>query len=152
MERNIAKPAILFLCTGNSCRSQMAEAILRHEAGDKYEALSAGLDPHGINPLTLEVLKEACISTEWLRSKSSKEFLARKSVRLVVFVCSHAEESCPSIFPFAFQKESWPFEDPAAFKGSDAARLEKFREVRDLISGRIKGWLEEQQVLENKPK
>ncbi len=135
------KPRVLFLCTGNSCRSQMAEAILRHEAGDRFEPCSAGLEPKPVNPLTLQVLEEAGIDTAGLRSKSTSEFLGRVSIHYAIFVCDKAQQSCPRIYPFALQSLYWPFEDPAAFQGSSMQQVAKFRAVRDQIRTQIQTWL-----------
>jgi arsenate reductase len=135
------KPRVLFLCTGNSCRSQIAEAYLRHDAGDRFEACSAGLEPKPVNPLTLQVLEEAGISTDGLRSKSTTEFLGRVAIHYAIFVCDKAQQSCPRIYPFALQSLYWPFEDPAAFQGTPESKLAKFREVRDQIHDQIKIWL-----------
>lgn len=137
------KPLVLFLCTGNSARSQMAEAILRARAGDVYEVASAGLEPKGVHPLTLEALEEVGISCDGLRSKSSGEFLGKVSVRFAIIVCEKANAMCPTIYPFAVRTLYWPFEDPAAMVGSRDERLEKFREVRDQIAARIDEWLED---------
>ncbi|MBX3356626.1 MAG: arsenate reductase ArsC [Phycisphaeraceae bacterium] len=137
------KPLVLFLCTGNSARSIMAEAILRDRAGDRFEAASAGLAPTGlVNPLAIEALREIGVSTEGLHSKPSKMFLGRIAVRHAITVCEAADRSCPKVFPFATRRHSWPFEDPAAFEGTERGRLAKFREVRDAISARIDEWLE----------
>ena len=135
------KLKVLFLCTGNSCRSQMAEAILRHEAGDRFEACSAGLEPQPIDPLTIRVLEEAGISTKGLRSKGITEFLARVTINYVIFVCDKAHKACPRIYPFTLLNLYWPFEDPALFQGTPEQRLAKFREVRDQIHAQIKQWL-----------
>lgn len=137
------KPLVLFLCTGNSARSQMAEAILRARAGDVYEVASAGLEPKGVHPLTLEALEEVGISGDGLRSKSSDEFLGKVSVRFAIIVCEKANAMCPTIYPFAVRTLYWPFEDPAAMVGSRDERLERFREVRDQIAVRIDEWLED---------
>ncbi len=137
------KPVVLFLCTANSARSQMAEAILRDRAGDRFDAASAGLTPTQVNPLTLRVLDEAGIDTTGLRSKSSAEFLGKVAVRFAVIVCDKAARHCPSIYPFAARTLYWPFEDPAAAEGSDDQRLQKFREVRDQIAARLDAWLDE---------
>jgi len=135
------KPLVLFLCTGNSARSQMAEAILRSKAGDRFEAASAGMDPKGVNPLTVCVLEEIGLSTDDLQSKPSSQFLGKVAVRYAVIVCENANQSCPRIYPFATKTLYWPFEDPAAFEGTDDERLAKFREVRDQIADRIEEWL-----------
>lgn len=135
------RPVVLFLCTGNSARSQMAEAILRAKAGERFEAASSGLDPKGVNPLTLRVLSEAGIDASGLYSKSSGDFLGKVAVRYAVIVCEKANQHCPRIYPFAAQTLYWPFEDPAAAEGTEDERLEKFREVRDLVAARIDEWL-----------
>ncbi len=131
------KPLVLFLCTANSARSQMAEAILRDRAGDRFEAASAGLSPSRVNPFTLRALDEAGIDTGGLRSKSTSEFLGKVAVRYAIIVCDKAAQHCPRIYPFASRTLYWPFEDPAAAEGTDDERLEKFREVRDQIASRI---------------
>jgi arsenate reductase len=140
------RPLILFLCTANSSRSQMAEALLRHHAGDRYEACSAGLRPAAIHPLTLQVLTERGIDTSGLHAKPVAEFLGRASVRQAITVCERTQPNCPRIFPFAGTNLYWPFEDPAAFEGTDERRLAKFRAVRDQIEMRIELWLTEEGV------
>jgi arsenate reductase len=137
------KPRVLFLCTGNSCRSQMAEALLRHRAGEQFEAFSAGLEPKPIHPLTAEVMSEKGIDTSAQRSKDVTEYLGRERFEYVIIVCDGANRACPSVFPGARHRLFWPFEDPAAFEGSEEETLEKFRQVRDRIDARIQRWLEE---------
>jgi len=134
---------VLFLCTGNSCRSQMAEALLRHHHGDRFVAYSAGMEPKGVHPMTIEVLQESGIDTAPLRSKSVTEYLGRLWVHYLVIVCQHAQESCPRIFPGMVERFSWQFDDPPAFEGSDEAKLEKFRQVRDQIEAAIHRWVEQ---------
>jgi len=136
-----SRTKVLFLCTGNSCRSQMAEALLRHHAGDRFEAFSAGMDPKPIHPLTLQVLEEKGISTAGLRSKDSREFLGKVHVQYLVIVCDKASQSCPRIWPGVTNRVSMLFEDPADFEGTDAERLDKFREVRDQIEAGIMSWV-----------
>ena len=136
------KPRVLFLCTGNSVRSQMAEAFLRKYAGDLYEVHSAGLEPKGIHPLTVQVMEEAGISLEGQRSKSLQEYFMKVQIGYLITVCSQAEEKCP-ILPGVSTRIHWPFEDPAAFEGTVEEKLAKFREVRDEIEGEILEWLEE---------
>jgi arsenate reductase (thioredoxin) len=135
------KPVVLFLCTGNSCRSQMAEALLRHHAGDRFEACSAGLDPKPIHPMTLRVLNEIGVNTEGLRPKSASLFLGKVSVNHAVFVCEKAQDKCPRVYPFALESLYWPFEDPAPFEGTEEEVAAKFRQVRDQIDTRIRLWL-----------
>lgn len=138
------KPLVLFLCTGNSARSQMAEAILRARGGDRFEVASAGMEPKGVHPLTPRVLGESRIDTRGLRSKPSTEFLGKVAVHTAVIVCDRANQRCPQIYPFAWRTLYWPFDDPGAFEGTEAERLEKFREVRDEIAARIDQWLDEE--------
>lgn len=134
-------PLVLFLCSGNSARSQMAEAFLRKHAGDRFEVHSAGLDPVGIHPLTIQVMAEVGINMEGHRSKSVGEYLGKIAAHFVIFVCQQAEKSCPRIWPFALQSICWPFDDPAAYEGDEETRLQKFRDVRDQIEHQIKDWL-----------
>ena len=133
------KIRVLFLCTGNSCRSQMAEAVLRHYRGDYFEAHSAGTDPHPILPLTLQVLEEEGISTDGLFSKDSTQFLGTTHFAYVIIVCSRAAESCPTTWPELTPLHMF-FEDPAPFAGTDDEKLTKFREVRDQIEAQVIEW------------
>jgi len=143
METSEHKPLVLFLCTGNSARSQMAEAILCARASNRFDTASAGMEPKGVHPLTLQVLQEAGIDTDGLHSKPSSDFLGKVTVRFAIVVCERANQHCPRIYPFATRTLYWPFDDPAAFEGSETAKLEKFREVRDQIAARIDEWLTE---------
>ena len=137
------KPQVLFICTGNSARSQMAEAFLRHYAGDYFDVQSAGLEPAGINPYTIRVMDEAGYDLSSHRSKSLREFMGYTHSRYVITVCGKADASCPRGLWSSGEKLHWPFEDPAAFQGSDADKLARFREVRDQIEQRILTWLQE---------
>jgi arsenate reductase len=136
------KNRVLFLCTGNSARSQMAEAFLRHYAGDRFEAYSAGLEPKGINPFTVRVMEEIGIPLTGQRSKDVDEYVGQLHFGYVITVCSHADDKCP-IFPDISQRLRWPFDDPAALEGTDQDKLAKFRAVRDQIDRRIREWLAE---------
>lgn len=135
------KQNVLFLCTGNACRSQMAEGFLRKYAGDRFEVFSAGLDPKPIHPLAIQVMDEIEIDISGQQSKGIESVLGKQSFKHAIFVCQLAEENCPSIYPFALEKLSWPFEDPAAFEGSEEATMNKFRQVRDQIDKKIQEWL-----------
>jgi arsenate reductase len=135
------RPRVLFVCTGNSARSIMGEALLRHHASGRFEACSAGMEPKGLNPLTLRVLEEAGIDTVGLRSKDTMEFLARTTVHHAIVVCDKAQQSCPRIQPFALRTHYWPFDDPAAATGTEQERLNEFRRVRDQVDARIREWL-----------
>ena len=126
------KPRILILCTGNSCRSQMAEAVLRAAAGDLIEVHSAGSKPTGhVHPLAIQVMREIGLDISDGRSKPLSEFLAAP-VHTVITVCSQADEACP-IFPGQVVRHRWPFDDPATATGSEARVLAAFRRVRDEI-------------------
>jgi arsenate reductase len=135
------KPTVLFLCTGNTARSQMAEAFLKKYGGDRFEVLSAGYEPKDINPYTTQVMAEAGIDISEQYSKSVKEFLGKIEVRYLIIVCGKAEQTCPKAFPGVLVRMFWPFDDPAAADGCEAEKLAKFREVRDRIEERIKSWL-----------
>ncbi|MFN2175106.1 MAG: arsenate reductase ArsC [Anaerolineales bacterium] len=137
------KSRVLFLCTGNSARSQMSEAFLRKYAGDRFDVFSAGLDPKGINPYTYKVMQEKGLSLNGQRSKSVKEYLANEFFHYVITVCANAEENCPTVFLGMGNHAHWNLEDPAAFFGSDEETLNKFREVRDQIEIKIKSWIED---------
>jgi arsenate reductase len=138
------KPGVLFLCTANSARSQIAEALLREQAPDRFEVYSAGLKPAAqVHPLARQVLEERGIATSTLRPKDLKRFLAKVSIHYAIIVCEKAAQNCPSMYPFALQTLYWPFEDAAAFGGSTEQRLQKFREVRDRIESRLRAWTEE---------
>ena len=140
----MAKTKVLFLCTGNSARSQMAEAFLRQAAGDRFDVYSAGLEPKGINPFTRAVMKEVGLDLNGQRSKDVTEYLGWVHFGYLMTVCGHAEKNCPTTFLGIAHREHWSFEDPAAFQGTEEETLAKFREVRDQIEQRIRSWLAEQ--------
>ena len=127
---------VLFVCTGNSARSIMAEALLRKHGGDQFEVHSAGTVPKGINPLTLRVLANAGIDASWARSKSVDEFLGQ-SFDYVVTVCDQARQVCP-VFPGVHESLHWGYEDPAEATGSEAERLAVFQRVFIQIGERIR--------------
>ena len=132
---------ILFLCTGNSARSQMAEGLLRHEAGDRFEVFSAGTHPSLVRPEAIAVMSEIGIDISRHRSKSVDEFTSQKP-DTVITVCDSAKESCP-VFPGGTQRFHWPFEDPALVQGTEEERKAAFRKIRDRIHGRIMVFLGE---------
>jgi arsenate reductase len=137
------KPAVLFLCTGNSARSQMAEGLLRKEAGEKFDVYSAGTSPKGIHPLTVQVMNEVGVDLTRHRSKHVSEYLGVLKVSHLIIVCDHANRECPTAWPGVFSRLVWLFDDPAACAGNEDERLAKFRTVRDQIHARINSWLEE---------
>lgn len=123
-------PTILILCTGNSCRSHMAEGFLRATASDLVNVQSAGSHPLGyVHPLAIKVMAEAGIDISSHRSKHLNEFLGQP-VHTVITVCSNADRVCP-VFPGQIRRYHWPFEDPAKATGSDEEILNSFRKVRD---------------------
>ena len=123
------KKNVLILCTGNSARSQMAEGLLRHDAGDRFEVESAGTKPGQVRPEAIAVMQEVGIDISEHRSKSVDEFAGRK-FDYVLTVCDNAKESCP-IFPGHATRLHRNFEDPAATEGSEEERLAVFRRVRN---------------------
>jgi arsenate reductase len=127
---------VIFVCTGNSARSQMAEAILRREGGDAFEVVSAGVDPRGVHPLTIRALAEAGIDISEARSKSVNDYLGQ-AFDYVVTVCDRAREACP-YFPGGREMLHWGFDDPAEAEGSEAERLAVFERVLGEVSHRIR--------------
>ena len=127
---------VLFVCTGNSARSVLAEALLRQHGGDAFEVHSAGTEPKGINPLTLRVLADAGIDASWARSKSVDEFLDQ-SFDYVVTVCDQARQVCP-VFPGVHESLHWGYDDPVAAEGTEEERLAAFRKVFIQLGERIR--------------
>ena len=127
---------VLYGCTGNSARSVMAEALLRHHGGDRFDVYSAGTIPKGINPLTLRVLADAGIDASGARSKSVDEFLGQ-SFDYVVTVCDEARQVCP-VFPGVHESLHWGYEDPAEATGTEEERLAVFRRVFIQIGERVR--------------
>lgn len=128
----MTKPSVLILCTGNSCRSHLAEGILRHAAGDLFDVQSAGSKPAGyVHPKAIEVMKEIGIDISGHTSKHMNEFLDRK-IDTVITVCGHADQACPS-FPGQANRYHWGFDDPAHAQGTEEEILAVFRRVRDQI-------------------
>ena len=135
---------VLFLCTSNSARSQMAEAFLRKYAGDRFEAYSAGLEPKGLNPLTVKVMAEVGEDISGQTAKGFETYLGKVMFQYLVTVCDEAEKNCPTTWPGVSRRIHWSFEDPAAFVGSEDEKLAKFRQVRDQIDQKVQSWLAEQ--------
>ncbi len=125
------KVKILFLCTGNSARSQMAEGYLRHASGDRFDAMSAGIEPKGLNPLAIEAMREIGIDISKQTSKDVVSLLGQH-IPYVVTVCDNAKERCP-IFPGTWKFLHWSLKDPAAAGGTRDEKLAEFRRIRDEI-------------------
>jgi arsenate reductase (thioredoxin) len=129
------KQRVLFLCTHNSARSQMAEGLLRHLAGDRFEAMSAGTEATHVRPLAVRAMEEVGIDISGQESKSLDRYL-KEPFDHVITVCDEANEACP-FFPGVQSRLHWSFEDPSKAEGSEVERLEVFRSVRDQIRERI---------------
>jgi arsenate reductase len=134
---------VLFLCTGNSARSQMAEAFLRKYGRGQFEPFSAGLEPKELNPLTVRVMEEIGFDMSRHRSKGISEYLGKEHFEYLVTVCHDAEQNCPRVWPGVNQRLHWSFEDPAAFEGGEEEKLEKFRQIRNQIQNKVRSWLKE---------
>lgn len=134
---------VLFVCTGNSARSIMAEALLRQHGGGRFDVHSAGTEPKGVNPLTLRVLGEAGIDASFARSTSVAELLG-ESFDAVITVCDQARQSCP-VFPGVHETLHWSHEDPAAVEGTDAERMAAFRQVFGALDEEVRGFVARRQ-------
>jgi arsenate reductase len=135
----VARQRVLFLCTHNSARSQMAEGLLRARGGADYEAFSAGTEATAVRPEALQVMAELGIDISGQQSKRLDHYLG-DAFDWVITVCDRARESCP-VFPGATRSLHWDFDDPAAVEGADAVRLAAFRRIRDEIDGRIQAFV-----------
>jgi arsenate reductase len=145
MEKIMSKPKVLFLCTGNSARSQMAEGLLRSLAGEHFDVFSAGTEPKGrILSEVQQVMREVGIDTSLQRSKSVMEYMGKVNFGYVITVCADAEENCPAVFLSMGTHEHWPFDDPAKF--DEEQRLTSTRRVRDQLEERLRLWLNEQGI------
>jgi arsenate reductase (thioredoxin) len=134
------KARVLILCTGNSARSQMAEGLLRHLAGGRYEVFSAGTHPSSVRTEAIAAMGELGIDISGHRSKSVEEFRTH-AFDYVITVCDNAREGCP-VFPGKARRIHWSFEDPAAAVGDEAVRLETFRRIRDQIHDRLRNFVQ----------
>lgn len=137
MDKKDIKKKVLFICTHNSARSQMAEGLVNAFLAERYEAFSAGIEPSGVNPFAVEAMAEIGVDISYQRSKSLDEFLERR-FDYVVTVCDHADEMCP-FFPGGEERIHKGFEDPASIEGSPGEKLSGFIRIRD----EIRKWIEE---------
>jgi len=124
----------------------MAEGLLREYAGDRFEAHSAGLEPKGINPLTIRVMEEAGVDMSGHTSKGFETYLGKVLFQYLITLCDDAEKNCPTTWPGVSSRLHWHFEDPAALAGTEEEKLAKFRQVRDQIDQKIKAWVAEQAI------
>jgi arsenate reductase len=133
------KQKILFLCTGNSCRSQMAEGWLKHLGGERFDVYSAGIVAHGKNPRAIAVMKEAGVDISAQESEQLDPALLNE-LDLLVTVCGNADETCPAV-PASCEKQHWPFDDPAKATGTEEEIMAEFCRVRDQIRSRIEKFI-----------
>ena len=133
---------VLILCTGNSARSQMAEGLLRHDAGNRFEVSSAGTKPTQVRAEAIAAMREVAIDISGQRSKSVEEF-AGQSFDYVITVCDNPKETCP-VFPTTTRRIHWSIEDPAAARGPEEGRLAEFRRVRDELRARLRSFVDHQ--------
>lgn len=126
----------------------MAEAFLRKYAGDIFEAHSAGLEPNGVHPLTLEVMNEIGMSISNQRSKGIEVYFGKTFFHYVITVCDDADKNCPTAWLGVHTRMHWSFEDPAKFAGTEEERLAKFREIRNLIENKVRGWVAKKTFLD----
>jgi arsenate reductase (thioredoxin) len=135
------KTQVLILCTGNSARSQMAEGLLRHIAGERMDVFSAGSQPSSVNPFAIQAMQMRGIDISGQHSKHLREFLNRP-FDYVITVCDRAAETCP-VFPGPAVRVHWSFPDPAAVNGSDADKLAAFISVRDDLEATLAAWVKD---------
>lgn len=142
MQGSAGKLTVLFLCTGNSCRSQMAEGLLKHLGEGRFDVYSAGVEPAAeVNPYAARVMDEIGISLDGQAPTDIEEYLGRLSAHYVIFLCESASEQCPRLWIGALTRLYWPFEDPAEFGGSVEEKTNKYREIRDAIKAKLEAWL-----------
>ncbi len=141
------KPNVIFLCTHNQGRSQMAEAFLKKYGGEHFNVFSAGFEKAEIHPYTKIVMEEKGINLKNHYSKELKELFGEKDFEIIITICSKGEKLCPTL-PLVSTQLFWHIEDPASFEGGKEEKLDKFREVRNIIEEKVKNWLNERELLE----
>jgi len=140
MNSTLAPIRVLFLCTHNSARSQMAEELLRHIGGSKFEVSSAGTEATRVHPLAIQAMDNVALDISGARSKHLDEYIGQ-NFDYVITVCDSANESCP-IFPGDPKRIHWSFPDPSAVEGTDAERLKAFEKIRNEINLRLRTWVQ----------
>lgn len=141
-EVEMSRAKMLFLCTGNAARSQMAEGFMRTYAGDEFQVFSAGLEPRGLHPFTVRVMEEVGIDVSQQQSTDLRTYLGHVNFGYLITVCERAEKNCPTAFlNSGGERLDWYFEDPVAYAGSEEEQVGKFRQVRDQIDQQIQDWL-----------
>ena len=143
------KPAVLFLCSANSVRSQMAEAILRREAGEQFEVFSAGTAPTRMHLMAVQVMSEAGYNITSQRSKRVNEFTGMSQIRYVIDLCAETSRACPSTWPELNKRLQWAIDDPEQQEVETLnQKVQLFRRCRDTLGARIQSWLKEPEVME----
>ncbi|HEY3395126.1 MAG TPA: arsenate reductase ArsC [Lacipirellulaceae bacterium] len=132
---------VLILCTRNTARSQIAEALLKKHAADRFNVYSAGLRPDTVHPFVEPVMNEIGVAVGGQYSKDVGEYLGKLTVHHLIIVCNQVEQHCPWLFPGALHRHFWPFDDPAAVEGTEDKRRDAFRRIRDQIDQRLQAWL-----------
>jgi arsenate reductase len=136
------KKKVLFFCKHNACRSQMAEALLRHMAGDRFDVFSAGLHPRPIHPLVHTAMEERGVSTAGQTSKSVDFYIGKEIFEYIIIVCKASEADCPALTPLALTVLRWPMSDPASVQADEPKdAIEAFRDIRDEIEAKLTEWL-----------
>jgi len=138
---------VLFVCSHNSARSQMAHGWLKHLAGDRFEVYSAGVEPGTVNPLAVKAMAEVGVDIADHKAESIRAYLGKLPVYWLIVVCDKAAESCPRVWPGVGERLHWFFEDPSAATGTEEEKLAVFRRVRDEIRQQIEQWLAEQPLV-----
>lgn len=137
------KKKVLFLCTQNSARSQMAEGFLRHHGGEDFEVYSAGISPsEEIHPQAVEVMEEVGVDISDQYPKGLTTYMGKMGFNYLMIVCARAEQDCPKTFPGVGTRFVWAFDDPRDEAIPEVERLEKFREIRDEIENRVRHWID----------
>jgi len=137
------KHGILFVCSHNSARSQMAHGWMKHLAGDDYQIYSAGVEPGTLNPLSVKAMAEVGIDISDHVAEGIDKYLGKVPIYYLIIVCDKAAQTCPRIWPGSRERLHWFFDDPSAAEGTEQQKLEAFRRVRDEIGEKVKAWLEE---------
>lgn len=135
---------VLFVCSHNSARSQMAQGWLEHLAGDRFAVYSAGVEPGVLNPMAVRAMAEVGIDISHHVAEGIHKYLGKVAIYHLIIVCDKASQTCPRIWPGARERHEWIFDDPSAAMGSEDEKLDVFRRVRDEIREKIEGWLSEQ--------
>ncbi len=137
----MSKPSVQFLCAHNAARSSRVEALLRRHASDRFDLMSAGLEPTKVHPLTIRAMNEVGVDRSGCRAKGLADLLGKTKFQLASIVCERTRKNCPRIYPCALERRFCPFKVPSETQGTEERQLQKFREARDQIADKIRSWL-----------